>query len=88
MVAREASVYLSQDIGFCMQAVLLNPADMGVSANYVKVTRGSNTRAIGDGPLQYEPWASDEDDTGAMCGNTLSKFPHHATRKDFEVRPI
>ncbi|GFS67322.1 transposase [Trichonephila clavipes] len=42
---------------------------------FIYVTRYSNTRAVGDGPRDFEPPSSDEDDT--LSGIYLSKLPHH-----------
>ncbi|GFX12900.1 hypothetical protein TNCV_3658961 [Trichonephila clavipes] len=44
------------------------------------------SRAFGDGPRHFEPWACDED--GTCAGTHLSKLPHHTNGKTFEPRQI
>ncbi|GFT79116.1 hypothetical protein TNCV_3094711 [Trichonephila clavipes] len=34
------------------------------------------SRAFGDGPRNFEPWSSDEDDTGAGTQTLLATTPH------------
>ncbi|GFY10722.1 hypothetical protein TNCV_2195431 [Trichonephila clavipes] len=47
------------------------------------VKQASNMRTIGDGPRNFEPQSSDENDTSA--GTSISKLPHIASGKTLRL---
>ncbi|GFX17361.1 hypothetical protein TNCV_3553641 [Trichonephila clavipes] len=60
-----------------LKASCMQPLGRGLATSGLGVE--SYTRAFGDGPRNFEPWSSDEDDTGAITP-LLTTTPHQ--RKD------
>ncbi|GFW36104.1 hypothetical protein TNCV_4929671 [Trichonephila clavipes] len=54
----------------------------GLSVDLIDEGSARFTRAFGDGPRNFEPWSSDDDDTSAGTP------PHHTNGRSFESRYI